>query len=132
MADTAVKVSVKKIETDSSLNKINIMGTVVNQARREEGNAIVVDDGSSVIDVLIFDNTVNNAQVGDLVQVIGNVGTIEGKKVIAGQIVKRLDNRRWLELRRMFPPGMYHRKAAGLLKKQNRMILEALPRQFLD
>jgi|SRR3989344_937989 len=101
MADTAVKVSVKKIETDSSLNKINIMGTVVNQARREEGNAIVVDDGSSVIDVLIFDNTVNNAQVGDLVQVIGNVGTIEGKKVIAGQIVKRLDNRRWLELRRL-------------------------------
>ncbi len=114
----ARKFRIKEIQTGSYIRKdnelsyleingnpvyrVNIIGTVVIPASHETqtGN-MVIDDGSEKIVLRSFDNPamLENFPVGDLVLVIGKPREFNSEKYIIPEIIKKLEDTRWLKVR---------------------------------
>jgi len=90
------------IETGKKhISRVNIMAVVVSKS--EEGNysSIVIDDGSGKISVRSFDenNFANNAQIGDIVLLVGRPREYGNERYIVPEIVKKIENSSWLKMR---------------------------------
>ena len=83
--------------------RVNIMGVVVSDPSVEERNqSIVIDDGSDRIVLRSFEDglSLSGFVLGDVVNVIGKPREYMGSKYIIPEIVRKIVNNKWLELRK--------------------------------
>lgn len=119
---TAYKVSVKDIisgkyfveegwspnyvltENGIKVSRVNILATLISVSGEEEiQQFIFVDDGSAEIAVRSFNDSVifKGLKIGDLLQIIGKVRAYNEEKYIVPEIIKILDNKKWIYVRKI-------------------------------
>lgn len=85
------------------ISRINLMGTVVAKANEERmGESIILDDGSGRISVRAFkDDVLDKAAIGDIFVLIGRPREYGGEKYIVPEILKKINDAGWIELRKL-------------------------------
>ncbi len=93
------------IVNNSQISRVNIIAVVVS---KEEGisssyKTITIDDGSGKINARTFDKQFlfNNIEIGNIVLMIGRPREFGNEKYIVPELIKRIDDRRWIELRKL-------------------------------
>lgn len=85
--------------------RVNIMGAIVSKATTEIFNYdfFTIDDGSGRITVRSFENKnlSKNLELGTVVMVIGRPREYGGEVYIGPEIVKKIDDTAWVELRKL-------------------------------
>ena len=90
---------------DKKISRANIMAVVVSKQNLENTNYqnIIIDDGSGRISIRSFDenNNFNNIEVGDIAHVIGRPRQYLNEKYIVSEILKKIENQLWVEIRKL-------------------------------
>ena len=93
-----------KIE-NKKVSRINLMAVVVSKQNLENTNhqSLLIDDGSGKISVRSFEeqNNFNNIDVGDFAMVIGRPREYFNEKYIVSEILKKIENPLWVEVRKL-------------------------------
>ncbi len=81
--------------------RVNMIGVVVDKNEGMGYPYIVIDDGFATIQVRNFENwsMFGDVDVGDLVLIIGKPREFNGNKYILCEIIKKMENQKWLEYR---------------------------------
>jgi len=86
------------------ISRANVIGTIVLKTDGENVNykSIVLDDGTGKISIRSFDekNPLLNFNIGDIVLLIGKLRQYGQEKYIVPEIVKKIENKAWIELRK--------------------------------
>ncbi|MBN2422548.1 hypothetical protein JXB41_04935 [Candidatus Woesearchaeota archaeon] len=82
-----------------NISRVNLIGFVVAFSKNE--NILIVDDGSGRIQLRFFNETSPNIDVGDLVLIIGKPRTWNNETYIVPEIIKKIENKKWMELRKL-------------------------------
>ena len=88
------------------ISRVNIIGAIV--ARQEDGevgyNSIVIDDGTGKISVRVFGDDADklkDSEVGDIILVIGRPREYGSERYVLLEIVKKIDNKKWIDVRNL-------------------------------
>ena len=86
-----------------NVSRINIIATVVYKPEETNFNAIVVDDGTGRISLRSFENNnvFSKIDVGDTSLVIGKIREFNNEKYIMPEIIKKINNFEWLNVRKL-------------------------------
>ena len=78
--------------------RVNILGILVSK----ESNSLMLDDGSGSLQVMLFEDRLknNSFSLGDLLLVIGKPREFEGKRFLVPEIIKVVENPKWLDFRK--------------------------------
>jgi len=94
-----VKVGGKKV------SRVDVMAVVVSKESLENSNYqnVIIDDGSGKIAIRSFEenNNFDNVSIGDLVLVIGRPREYLNDKYIVSEILKKVENPLWVEVRKL-------------------------------
>jgi RPA family protein len=86
-------------------SRVNILGVIVLKSGDSDANnnSIILDDGSGKISVRSFNDNkmLNTINVGDIALMIGKPRQFGDEKYIIPEIVKKIDNPLWVELRNL-------------------------------
>lgn len=82
----------------NQVSRVNMMGAVI--AADQETKILVINDGSGSIAVRSFEDWGYKADVGDIVVVIGRPREFNDERYIVPEIIKKIDDNRWVELRK--------------------------------
>lgn len=88
------------------ISRINIIGAII-EIMKDENNSYfnaLIDDGSGNIRIRGWKEEINlfdGLNVGDLVLLVGKIKDYTGSVYITPEIVRKLDNKKWLELRKL-------------------------------
>lgn len=87
---------------DEVISRVNIIATLVYKSEGLRYASAVVDDGTGRIALRTFENEgiFSNVNVGDVALIIGKVREFNGERYIMSEILKKIDNARWLNVRR--------------------------------
>lgn len=80
------------------VSRVNIMGAVI--AADQENKSVVINDGSDSIAVRSFEEKDYGINIGDMVLVIGRPREFNNEKYIMPEIIKKVKDNRWVELRK--------------------------------
>lgn len=90
---------------DKKISRVNLMAVVVSKQNLEDTNSqnLLMDDGSGRISVRSFEENHNfdNVNVGDFVLVIGRPREYFNEKYIVSEILKKIENPLWVEVRKL-------------------------------
>jgi len=86
------------------ISRINLIGIVI--SKTEEGpeyQSFVVDDGSGTISLRSFEknDNVKNIEIGDVVLLIGRPREYGSEKYIVPEIMKKIENKKWIDVRKI-------------------------------
>lgn len=83
------------------ISRINIIAIAINIQHDSPGNTILVDDGTGKILLRSFQGflEINGVEVGDVVNVIGKPREFGQEKYIVPEIIRKVNDRRWVEIR---------------------------------
>lgn len=92
-----IKIGNKKV------SRVNLIAVVVSRQNMENTNyqGIILDDGSGKISVRSFDGNFDKVEIGDFVMVIGRPREYFKEKYIVSEIVKKVSNPLWAEVRKI-------------------------------
>ncbi|MBI5388836.1 hypothetical protein HZB01_00475, partial [Candidatus Woesearchaeota archaeon] len=86
------------------VSRVNILGVKIGEAPQSPEGLLgfIMEDGTGAIAVGSFEPLPQNTQIsiGDIVLVIGRVREFNGTFLVAPEIIKRVNNKRWLEIRK--------------------------------
>jgi RPA family protein len=90
-------------EDGQKVSRINIIGIVIESGKAENYQSIMFDDTTAMISVRDFENTniLQNLNPGDKITVIGRPREFNNSKYIIPEIVKKIDNDKWFEVRKL-------------------------------
>ncbi len=80
---------------NKQVSRANVMGVVI-----ALDNDIVINDGSGSIALRSFEEKKYEVNVGDIVLVIGRPREFNNERYILPEIVKKIENNKWVELRK--------------------------------
>jgi RPA family protein len=82
-------------------SRINLIAAVIGKQEEDTFRNIVVDDGSSSIAVRSFteQDYFSNIELGDMVMIVGRIREYGAERYITPEIVKKLADPKWAELR---------------------------------
>ena len=85
------------------LSRVNIIGAVISKDVDLNNESIVLDDGTSSITARSFekDDNLSKVKIGDVVLMIGRPREFGSEKYILPEIIKKIDNPKWIELRQL-------------------------------
>lgn len=86
-------------KNNQKVSRINVLAIVVSKFEDAQKN-IVIDDGSGRINLRIFDSLKKEPNIGDPVLVIGRPREFNQEKFIVPEIIQKIKNPRWLEIRK--------------------------------
>lgn len=94
-----IKVGNKKV------SRVNLIAVVVSKQDLEGTNyqSLLIDDGSGRISIRSFEerNNFNNIEIGDFVLIIGRPREYFNEKYIVSEVLKKIENPLWVELRKL-------------------------------
>ncbi|MBU0628352.1 MAG: hypothetical protein KKC75_04125 [Nanoarchaeota archaeon] len=89
---------------DKKVSRVNLMAVVVSKESPENTNHsnLLIDDGSGKISVRSFDgsNNFEGINIGDFIMIIGRPREYLNEKYIVSEILKKVENSKWVELRK--------------------------------
>jgi RPA family protein len=86
----------------TEVSRVNIIATVVTKPVPEQNYvSVLLDDGTGKITLRSFEEAgpVNRIDIGEVVLVIGRPREYNSEKYVIPEIVKRINNQKWVELR---------------------------------
>lgn len=90
---------------NKQISRANIIGVVVSKPVENGANynSIVIDDGSGKISARVFDNNriFDNIEIGDVALLIGRPREYGQEKYVMPEIVKKIENKEWIEVRKL-------------------------------
>jgi len=92
------------LKNEKHISRVNLVAIVIN--KQYEGDMsysnLTVDDGSGQISLRTFDNNINlnNFNIGDSVLIIGRPREFGNERYIVPEIIKKIDNKEWIDLRK--------------------------------
>jgi len=90
---------------NKKISRVNLMVVVVSKQNLENANyqLLVVDDGSGRISIRSFDenNNFDGIEIGDILLVIGRPREYLNEKYIVSEILKKINNPLWIEVRKL-------------------------------
>ncbi len=83
---------------DLKVSRVNLIGVLINK----ENSLLIVDDGTGQIQLRPFQETIDfdTLSIGDVLLIIGRPREYSKEKYIVPEIIKKLDNKKWLEFRK--------------------------------
>ena len=110
-----------------NISRANIIAVVVS---KDSPKSIMLDDGSGRLLVRYFDNDAEiSAEVGDAVQIIGRPRAYNNEMFIVPEIIKRIENQKWIELRKL---ELDARKKTKEIVKKTEEVPAAKPSEVKD
>jgi len=91
------------IINNNKISRVNLFATIITApVKYANYSQTLVDDGSGRMIIRSFDNLdlFKDLEIGDMVLVIGKPREYNDEKYIIGEIIKKLDNPKWFELRK--------------------------------
>ncbi|RMF05332.1 hypothetical protein D6764_04970 [Candidatus Woesearchaeota archaeon] len=86
-------------------SRANIIGVIIEKPEATEVNYdhLTIDDGTGSILIRTFDQThfLEGKSIGDIVLVVGRPREYLGTKYIMPEIVRKIENRKWVEVRKL-------------------------------
>jgi hypothetical protein len=81
-----------------NISRVNILAAVVSK----DSNALNIDDGTGTIQIMLFSDKdkQNSFKVGDVLLIIGRPREYNGRKFIAPEIMKIIDEKKWITYRK--------------------------------
>lgn len=110
---------------DKKVSRVNLMAVVVSKQDLENTNYqnLLVDDGSGKISIRSFEEGISfdNIDVGDFVLIIGRPREYFNEKYIVSEILKKVDEPLWVEVRKL---ELEHKKEAkeGISKAESELV----------
>lgn len=90
---------------DKKVSRVNLVAVVVSKQNLENTNyqSVLIDDGSGRITIRSFEegNNFDNIDVGDFVLVIGRPREYFNEKYIVSEILKKIEDPLWVEVRKL-------------------------------
>jgi hypothetical protein len=90
---------------DKKVSRVNLMAVVVSKQDQENtsNKSLLIDDSSGKISIRSFEenDSWNNINVGEFVLVIGRPREYFNEKYIVSEILKKVDNPLWAEIRKL-------------------------------
>ena len=85
---------------NEKISRVNLIGIIVTVP--ENGQSVFVDDGSGKIEIRTFDDIAlfNDVTIGDIILTIGRPRVYNDEIYINGEVVKKIENKGWLEYRK--------------------------------
>jgi len=85
------------------ISRMNLIGVVVSKQLEPNYQSLVVDDGTGKIAVRTFDekNRFDDVDIGDVLLLIGRPREYNGEKYILIEILRKVENEKWIELRKL-------------------------------
>ena len=108
------------------ISRINLIGTVISKNESEQNyQSLIIDDGSGSISLRVFEKNeaINNAEIGDVIIVIGRPREYGSEKYIVPEIIKKIDNKKWINVRKI-ELEIEDLKTAELPAKEEKVIIE--------
>ena len=87
---------------NAGISRVNIIATAVYKSEQPNYSSLIVDDGTGKILLRSFENSDSllKIDVGDFVQVIGKLREFNDERYIIPEILKKIVNAQWLNLRK--------------------------------
>jgi len=88
---------------DMRVSRVNIIATLINKPELPASNfTAIIDDGTGRISLRSFEggNIFSKAEIGDIVLVVGRVREFNKEKYIIPEILKKINDFRWMNLRK--------------------------------
>jgi len=108
-------------------SRANIIAVVATEPVPEMNyNSFIVDDGSARVPVRIFGEQKVSVGLGDVVLIIGKPREFNTQIYLAPEIIKKIDNHKWVELRKIElerERGAYSR----VIKEESETVVEQKP-----
>ncbi len=96
---------------EDHVSRINLVGVVVSKNTGDNHNSLLLDDGSGRIAIRSFDHEKPlDADIGDFVLIIGRPREYGNQRYVVPEIIKQLENGKWLELRKLQLRGKFPKK----------------------
>lgn len=90
---------------DKKVSRVNLIAVVVSKESLEENSrqSLLIDDGSGRIQVRSFEeqNNFDELSIGDIVHIIGRPREYFSEKYIVSEIIKKIENPLWAEVRKL-------------------------------
>lgn len=88
---------------DAPVSRVNIMANLVYKSEEIGYSSAIIDDGSGKISLKSFENNVIFAKidVGDVILVIGKVREFNKERYVMPEIIKKISNIVWMNVRRL-------------------------------
>ncbi len=91
---------------DKKVTRVNLIAIVVDKYDNEDGtySSLTVDDSSDNITLRAWKEDIQilkEVNIGDIVLIIGKIKEYERSRYIIPEIVKQVDNPKWVELRKL-------------------------------
>lgn len=89
------------VVNDLKVARVNLICAIVSKENAENHQSIIIDDGSAKISVRSFDEkiTFDDFKIGDAVLLIARLREFNGEKYLTPEIIKKVENKKWIELR---------------------------------
>ena len=108
------------------ISRINLIGTVISKNESEQNHqSLIIDDGSGSISLRSFEKNeaINNAEIGEVIIIIGRPREYGSEKYIVPEIIKKIDNKKWINVRKV-ELEIEDLKTSELPAKEEKMIVE--------
>ena len=88
---------------DASVSRVNIIATIIQKNEAQNFASAIADDGTGRILLRSFENydIFSKADIGDIVLVVGKIREYNNEKYVMPEIIKKLDNIGWMNLRKL-------------------------------
>ncbi|MBI2656037.1 hypothetical protein HYX06_06460 [Candidatus Woesearchaeota archaeon] len=88
---------------NSNVYRVNILANFVYKSEQSNSSNAVIDDGTGKISLRAFENKniFSNIDIGDFVLVIGRIREFGNERYIMPEIVKKIDDVSWVNLRKL-------------------------------
>jgi len=86
-----------------NVSRVNIIAAMIYKSEDFNYSSAVIDDGFGRIQLRSFENNAyfSKIDVGDVVLVIGRIREFNNEKYIVPEILKKITNTRWVDIRRL-------------------------------
>ena len=108
------------------ISRINLIGTVISKGNDgQDYQSLIIDDGSGNISLRAFEKSesINNTEIGDVIIVIGRPREYGSEKYIVPEIIKKINNNKWINVRKI-ELEIEDLKTAELPVKERKVIIE--------
>ncbi len=118
-------------KSNYKISRANIIGVVIEVNLFEPGknsySQIILDDSSGKISARLFEefNKLKGINVGDIILVIGRPREFGNEKYLSLEIIKKIDDKRWADVRKLELRKILNEKVIQIKENNNKRYAEA-------
>ncbi|MBS1267078.1 MAG: hypothetical protein MAG795_01049 [Candidatus Woesearchaeota archaeon] len=84
---------------NKTVSRVNLIGVVIDI--NSDKKSFSIDDGSANIQIMSFEEIkqISQIKIGDIIKVIGRPREFNNNKYVVPEIIKKIENKKWIEYR---------------------------------